>query len=188
MPGVRHVFVVDGTDDLRGLMPGVAIVADSWWQAQTARKKLQVHVERRPDRAAEQRRLGRAARRSSRRRSRRFPLRVDGNAEQALARRGARSSKRRTRIRSSRTRRSSRRTAPRSSHDGKMEIWAPTQTPAATDASWCRRALGIPEPNITIHMHARRRRLRPPAHERLHGRSGGHRQADRRAGQGAVDA
>jgi len=45
LPGVRHAFIIDRTvpaDQLTGLVPGVAIVAESTWAAFSARKQLKV--------------------------------------------------------------------------------------------------------------------------------------------------
>jgi isoquinoline 1-oxidoreductase beta subunit len=49
LPGVRHVLVIDGgitpaayTPWEPGMEPGIAVVADTWWQAQQARKQLKV--------------------------------------------------------------------------------------------------------------------------------------------------
>jgi isoquinoline 1-oxidoreductase subunit beta len=42
LPGVRTAFVVAGGTEWNGLLGGVAIVADTWWAAESARKQLRV--------------------------------------------------------------------------------------------------------------------------------------------------
>jgi len=42
MPGVKDAFIIEGTDNLNGLRPGVAIVATSTWAAFKARRALEV--------------------------------------------------------------------------------------------------------------------------------------------------
>ena len=132
-----HAFVVErhGTDLQRRCMPGVAIVADSWWQAQTARKKLKVKWNEGPTASQSSAGFapagGRAAR-SSRRRRPSAPTATSTPRSQAR-REGGRGA--RTRI-------------PFISHaplepqnctahfkDGKLEIWAPSQMPQQRPAA-----------------------------------------------------
>ena len=42
LPGVTHAFVVEGGTALTDLLPGVAIVADNWYLANSARRQLKV--------------------------------------------------------------------------------------------------------------------------------------------------
>jgi isoquinoline 1-oxidoreductase subunit beta len=149
LPGVRHAFVVDGGTNLTGLVPGVAIVADSWWQAQSARKALQVTWAEHPTsgqssvafqtRADE---LGKGAYANK--------LRTDGDVDKALA--------------SSAKVVEAAYMYPFIPHaplepqncvahfkDGKLELWAPSQTPAgglALAAQTC----GIQPTDVTLHL------------------------------------
>jgi isoquinoline 1-oxidoreductase beta subunit len=40
--GVRNAFAIDGGTKLNGLLPGVAVVADSWWAARKGRNALEI--------------------------------------------------------------------------------------------------------------------------------------------------
>ena len=42
LPGVKYAFIIEGGSNLKGLLPGVAIVSDSTWSAFSARKQLDV--------------------------------------------------------------------------------------------------------------------------------------------------
>ena len=150
MPGVKHAFVVEGTTNLQGLMPGVAIVADSWWQAESARKKLNVTWAEHPTSAqtsesyqAKADSMGKGAYATK--------LRTDGDVEKAFAAPGAKVVEGAYMY-------------PFIPHaplepqncvahwqNGKLELWAPSQTPAAGLAI-CAQTLGIQQSDITMHL------------------------------------
>ncbi len=156
LPGVRHVFVVDRSVDFGpvmkgdpGLEPGIAIVADTWWAAQSARKKLDVKWDEGP--AAEQSSEGFAQRALEL--SKQTPQRTlknDGNVDDAL--KGA---AKMIEAAYSYPFISHAPLEPRncsaSFKNGKLEIWSNTQQPARGRALVAK-ILGIPDGDISIHM------------------------------------
>ena len=149
-PGVRHAFVVEGTQELTGLHPGVAIVADSWWLAQSARQTLQVTWDEGP--TATESSDGFATRaRELAPQPPVFTIFKDGDADGALARPDV------TVVEAAYT-------YPFIAHaplepetctamfaNGTLEIWTPSQTPAS-GRTLVSKTLGIPEADITVHM------------------------------------
>ena len=150
MPGVRHAFVVGGVEDLRDLSAGVAIVADSWWRAETARKSLRVTWNEGPtaEQSSEgfQRRADELATQPPG-----FTMRNDGDVETALrsAAKVVEASYAYPFI--SHAQMEPMNCSAHYKQDGTLEIWAPTQTPqrGLTAVS---RTLGIRPDNVTIHM------------------------------------
>ncbi len=150
MAGVRHAFIVPNGPNNAAPFSGVAIVADSYWQAETARKALKMTSDE-----------GAGASDSSETFARRATelaaapaqatIRQDGDAEAAFGRaakvvEAAYS-------------------YPFIAHapleppnctahyrDGKLELWVGTQTPAS-GVSMISRAMDIPAENITLHLY-----------------------------------
>ncbi|MEZ4456974.1 MAG: xanthine dehydrogenase family protein molybdopterin-binding subunit [Gemmatimonadales bacterium] len=149
LPGVRHAFTVEGGDNLSGLLGGVAIVADSWWAARSARRALEVTWNEGP--TASQSSTGFATRATELGRG--TPARsllATGDVEAALA--GA------AKVVEAEY------SYPFIAHaplepqnctahfaDGKLEIWAPTQNPEP-GRQLVAQTLGIAPDAITIHM------------------------------------
>jgi isoquinoline 1-oxidoreductase beta subunit len=149
LPGVRHAFVVEGGLDLEGLVAGVAIVADSWWAAQSARTKLKVAWNEGPGAAQSSASFERRAADLAKEPAAKS-LRNDGDVEAAL--KGAAKTVEAAYAYpfiAHATLEPQNCTA--SFKDGKIEIWAPTQLPQP-GRRLVARTLGIAEADITIHM------------------------------------
>jgi isoquinoline 1-oxidoreductase beta subunit len=160
MKGVKHAFVIEGVASANaypnylfegpGFEAGVAIVADSWWAAQSARKKLQVNWDfgkwATQDSEANARKADELSKQPAAR-----TLRNNGDAEAVFQRADVKVVE-----------------APYvfpfiahatmepqncTAHfkDGKMEIWSTSQFPAPGRAA-VSRLTGIPETDITLHM------------------------------------
>jgi isoquinoline 1-oxidoreductase beta subunit len=156
LPGVVDAFVLKGPDDAVGstgpldrLADGVAIVADSWWLAEKARKKLEVEWdEGQAVRDSDARFAAEAAQLSRQAPAKRIVS--TGNVDEALA-----SANRVLEadyaypFLAHATLEPQNCTA--SYEDGKVEVWAPTQGPEG-NRTLIARTLGIDPKDITVHL------------------------------------
>lgn len=148
-PGVQQVFLVEGNTQVGGLSSGVAIIADSWWAARTARRKLRVVWNEGATASQSSAGYARQAAELSKQPAQRS-LRKDGDVDAALAA-GAKVVRAEYYYPFLAHAPLEPQNTTASFQNGKMEIWSPTQTPQGA-RGLVARTLGIQEDDITIHI------------------------------------
>jgi isoquinoline 1-oxidoreductase subunit beta len=149
-PGVRHAFVVDGGSDLMGLLGGIAIVADNWWAAMSARKKLKVTWNEGPTATQSSEGFEQQAAALAKQAPQRS-LRRDGDPDAALKAPGVKTVSAAYYYPFISHSPLEPQNCTAHFHDGKLELWVPSQTPAS-GRQLVARTLGIPETAITINL------------------------------------
>jgi isoquinoline 1-oxidoreductase subunit beta len=150
-PGIRHAFIVDPGPDPTALAGGVAIVADSWYQARHARDNVLKVVWDEGPTAMQGTDTYNATAEDLNKKEPGQMLRKDGDVDAAFAAPGVKVVE-------------AAYTYPFLSHvplepqncsasfkDGKLELWAPSQIPTGGVAQSAA-ALGIDQKDITLHL------------------------------------
>jgi isoquinoline 1-oxidoreductase beta subunit len=154
LPGVRDVFIVRGSGPDAvfgmGLVDGVAIVADSWWQTQKALDALRVVWDRESDPGQSTAEFERQAASLSRQPPQSI-IRRDGDVEAAFSRAHKVLEAAYSYPFLAHADLEPQNCTADSKHDGSVEIWAPTQLPGP-GRKLVAAALGIDEGRVTVHM------------------------------------
>ena len=150
LPGVRHAFVVEGGTNLTELLGGVAIVADSWWQAQSARRQLKVTWQDHP--TAQQTSEGYQARADEfAKGAYQTQLRKDGDVDKAFASPGVKVVEGAYMYPFIPHAALEPMNAVAQWQGDKIEIWAPSQTPGAA-LGVAARATGLQQSAVRLHL------------------------------------
>ena len=154
MPGVRDAFIVHGSGPgavfEMGLVDGVAIVADSWWQTQKALDKLRVVWDRDSAPGQSTAEFERQAAHLSRQKPQSV-VRRDGNVDEAFAHAHKVLEADYAYPFLAHVDLEPQNCTAHYKRDGSIEIWAPTQNPAPGRALVAS-TLGVSESKVTVHM------------------------------------
>ena len=160
MKGVRHAFIVEGLpapkeyinylNQDHGLEPGVAIVAESWWAAQSAREKLEVKWDEGKGGTQNSTDFAKRAEEISKQPPART-LRKDGDVETVFRRSDVKTVESRYVFPFIAHAPLEPQNCTAHYHDGQLDVWSTSQTPQI-GRGMLARLLGITESSVNIHM------------------------------------